>query len=315
LILAVAVGDARAQPQTPSCDRTCLEAMVSRYMTALVAHDPKGVPFSADVRFAENNQPLKIGQGSWRTIDGLGTYRHFIADPQAGQVGMIGTVREFGIPAFMDVRLRVADGKIVEVESFVIRDAGAYARYEKMGKPEAPWLETVPPEKRLSREQLVETVNKYFQSMSHNDGKGDYSFFHPDCNRIEHALQTTNVRDNSAYGHSTDTDFASMTCEQQWKTGFLGFVTRMRDRRFPVIDEERQVVFASVGVDMNGSIRMIHQSTGKPFVIPDFFDVPRTQQVQEAFKIRDGKLYRIEMTMIENPYGQPIPLPVSSIVR
>jgi hypothetical protein len=155
----------------------------------------------------------------------------------------------------------------------------------------------------------------YFQSMSHNDGRGDYSFFHPDCNRIEHALRTTNARDKSAYGHSNDTDFAAMTCEQQWKTGFLGFVTRMDERRFPVIDVERQVVLASVRVDQSGTVRVIQQNTGKPFVIPDYFDVPRSLQVQEAFKIRDGKIYRIEMTLIETPYGQPLAVPVSSITR
>lgn len=295
----------------PACDRACLETMVDRYMAALVKHDSKGLPFADDVRFAENNQPLKIGQGSWRTIDGQGTYKHYMADPHAGQIGFIGTVREFGVPAFIDLRLQVKDGKIVEVESFVIRDAGAYTRYEALGAPEPVWLEAVPVEQRLSREVLAETVNKYFQSMSHNDGKGDYSFFHPDCNRLEHGLKTTNMRDDSAYGHSTDTSFASMTCEAQFKTGFLGFVTGMRDRRFTVIDEERQVVFASVSVDHDGTVRKILQSTGKVFVIPDYFDVPRTLQVQEAFKIRDGKLFRIEMTLIESPYGQARPYPAA----
>ncbi|HEX7710783.1 MAG TPA: hypothetical protein VF418_07565 [Sphingomonadaceae bacterium] len=298
-----------------TCERACLEGMVNRYMAALIAHDPSGLPFANDVIFAENNNRLKIGEGSWQTIDGLGKYKHYMADPEGGQVGFIGTVTEFGIPAFMDVRLRIAGGKIAEVESYVMRDEGAAHRYDEMGEPEAPWLAAVPPAQRLSRAQLVETVNKYFESMAHNDGHGDYSFFHPQCNRIEHALKTTNVRDNSAYGHSTDTQFASLTCEQQWKTGFLGFVTRMRDRRFPVIDEERQVVFASVGVDMNSPTRAIPETTGKPFVLPNFFDVPRTQQVQEAFKIRDGKLYRIEMTMIEVPYAQPLAVPISSMTH
>jgi hypothetical protein len=290
-----------------TCDRACLEGTVDRYMAALVAHDPARISASPNIRFTENDQPLKLGQGTWRTVDGLGTYKHYFADPSSGQVGFIGTVREHGVPAFMDLRLRLEQGKITEAESFIIRDAGAYQRYEKMGKPEATWLETVPPAQRLSRTAMVETVNKYFQSMSHNDGRGDYSFFHPDCNRIEHALQTTNVKQPEAYGHSHDLDFSAMGCADQFKTGFLGFVTDMRDRRFPVIDAERQTVYASVSVDQNGTVRSILQSTGKLFVIPDYFHVPRTLQVQEAFKIRDGKLYRIEMTLIEVPYGQHPP--------
>lgn len=314
---AALAGGVTAQPPSAPCERVCLEAMVDRYMAALVAHDPSRLPASPTIRFTENDQPLKLGQGTWRTVDGLGTYRHYFADPGSGQVGFIGTVREHGVPAFMDLRLRVEHDRITEAESFIIRDAGAYQRYEAMGKPEAAWLETVPPAQRLTRSVLVETVNKYFQSMSHNDGRGDYSFFHPECVRIEHGLQTTNVRQKVAYGHSHDLDFSSMSCADQFRTGFLGFVTDMRDRRFPVIDEERQAVYAQVSVDQNGTVRSILQTTGKLFVIPDYFHVPRTLQVQEAFKVRDGKLYRIEMTLMEVPYGQrpgfagaaPVPAP------
>jgi hypothetical protein len=304
----IALGSpAAAQQAAPACDRSCLEGLVDKYLAALIAHKPAAAPFAADVRFTENHQPLKIGQGSWRTIDSLGTYKHYLSDPQSGQVGFIGTVREHGLPAFIDLRLKVVAGRITEAESFVIRDSGAFTRYEAMAKPEQTWFDVVPPEQRMSRDDMVRTVNKYFSAMSHSDGRADYSFFHPDCNRIEHALKTTNVKTGEAYGHSTDTDFASQTCEQQEQTGFLGFVTEIRDRRFLVIDEERQTMFAFATLDHNGTIRRLHLTTGKDFVLPPYFNVPRTLQVQEAFKLKDGKLYRIEMTLIEVPYGQKRP--------
>jgi hypothetical protein len=298
---------AAAQSATLGCDRACLDGMVDKYLAALVAHKPAAAPFAADARFTENHQPLKIGQGTWKTVDGLGTYKHYIADPASGQVGFIGTVREHGLPAFIDLRLKVVAGKITEAESFIIRDHGAFTRYEAMAKPEQTWLDVVPPEQRMSRDDMVRTVNKYFSAMSHSDGRADYSFFHPDCNRIEHALKTTNVRTGEAYGHSSDTDFASQTCEQQEQTGFLGFVTEIRDRRFLVIDEERQTMFAFASLDHDGTIRRLHLTTGKDFILPAYFDVPRTLQVQEAFKLKDGKLFRIEMTLIEVPYGQRRP--------
>lgn len=292
-----------------TCDRVCLERLVDRYLDAMIRKDVSALPVTADVRYAENYQPLKLGEGSWRTIDGLGTYRHYFADPETGNVGFIGTIAEHGAPAFMDVRLKVQNRRISEIETFVMRDAGAYARYEAMGKPEAAWLTTAPPEKRSSRAELISAVNKYFQSMQRNDGRGDYSFFHPECNRLEHALQTTNLKTKEAYGHSTDTDFRSMTCEEQWKTGFLGFVTEIRDRRYLIVDEERQAVFAFASFDHNGTIRELMQTNGKLFVLPPYFDVPRTLQVNEAFQIRDGKLYRIEMTLTELPYGTRPPWP------
>jgi hypothetical protein len=67
----------------------------------------------------------------------------------------------------------------------------------------------------------VSAAQRYLAGMERNDGKGDYSFFHPECNRIEHGLQTTNVKSPTPYGHSDDVEFSSLTAEEQWKTGFL----------------------------------------------------------------------------------------------
>lgn len=308
MAMLVSAGPTRASPVgNAPCDRMCLEAMVDTYLQAMLAKKLNALPLAPDVRFAENYQVLQPGEGSWRTIDGLGTYRHIFADPQSGNVGFIGTVTEHGARGFMDLRLKVRDHRIVEIESFLMRDPGAYARYEKMAKPDAAWFETEAAGAKLDRAGLIRTVNKYFQSMQRNDGLGDYSFFHPDCNRLEHALQTTNLKTKEAYGHSTDTDFRSETCEQQWKTGFLGFVTVIRDRRYLIVDEERQAVFAFATFDHNGTVRQLFQTNGKTFVLPPWMNVPRTLQVNEAFKVRDGKLYRIEMTLIELPYGASPP--------
>jgi hypothetical protein len=298
---------AAAQP----CDRACLEAMVDRYLKAMVAKDLARLPLAPQVRYVESHQPLEPGEGSWRTIDGLGTYRHYFADPKSGHVGVIATVREHGYPGIFDLRLKVEDRRITEIETLMIRDPAAFDRYEAMRAPEPVWLEAVPPAERLSRAQMIVEVNKYLQGMQRNDGRGDYSFFHPQCNRIEHGLVTTNLKTREAYGHSTDVDFRSMTCEQQFKLGFLGFVTEIRDRRFLMVDEERQVVLAFATLDHNGTPRELPQTNGKIFVLPTYFDVPRTLQVQEGFKLKDGKLYRIEMTLAELPYGIRPPWPDS----
>ena len=139
--------------------------------------------------------------------------------------------------------------------------------------------------------------------MPRDDPKGDYSFFDPDCNRLEHAQQTTNVKTPQPYGHVADMDFAAMGCQAQFQTGFLGFVTAIHDRRFLVVDEERQAVFAFADLDHNGTVRVLHLSTGKDEVVPPYFNVPRTLQVGEAFRMRGDKIHRIEMTLTELPYG------------
>ena len=287
--------------------RAGLEAVVDTYLKAMLAKDIAALPLAADIKFAENGQVLDFGDGSFQTIDGLGTYRHIFADPATGNVGVICTVTEHGARAMLDLRLRVADGKIAEVETMIVRDPGGYVRYEEMGVPEQTWLDVVPEAERMSRADMVRTVNKYFTAMVRNDGRADYTFFHPECDRLEHALKTTNLKTKESYGHSTDTDFRSMDARRQFGMGFLGFVTDIRDRRFLVIDEARQAMLAMVTLDHNGTVRKLPLSTGKTFVLPPYFSVPRTLQVVEGFKLKDGMIYRIEMTLIETPYGTPPP--------
>lgn len=291
---------APAVPQ--ACDRACLEGFIDQYLQATVAHDPTRLPVSNNVKFVENNQPLKLGEGSWKTITALGSYRHTFADPETGQVAAITLVHENGADALFDVRLAVADGKVTEAETMIIRDPRGAANYVKLGKPEAVWLEAVPAAQRATREQLIATTDKYFSAMANNDGKGDYSFFAADCDRLEHGLKTTNNAPSN-YGHSEDKEFVTMGCEQQFKYGFLGFVTRIRDRRYVVVDVERQAVFAFNFFDHNGTIRNIPLSNGKTFKVPQYFSIPRTLQVGEAFKVHNNQLQRIEMTLNEYPYG------------
>src|SRR5581483_7780120 len=72
----------KAKP--PSCDRACLEGLVGKYLAALPTHDPSKLPLGRTVSFAENDQPLRLGQGTWVSVTGLGVYRHVFSDPQAG---------------------------------------------------------------------------------------------------------------------------------------------------------------------------------------------------------------------------------------
>jgi hypothetical protein len=301
--LVLALSSTQAKPGT-ACDRTCLEGLISDYLNALAAHDPGNLPVTPDVKYVENDQVLELGTGEWLVAGPPGKYRHTFADPEAGQVAVITTITENNTSAIYIVRLRVdEDGAISEIETQITRDAAGAARYENMTRPEAVWLEPVPLAERVSRAKLIAQSNKYYSGMERNDPKGNYSFFDKNCTRLEDALQTTNVNSGEAYGHSNDTVFASLSCEAQFQTGFLGFVTEIRDRRFPVVDEERQVVLAVTTLDHNGTIRELPDINGTSSPIPPYFDVPRTLHASEAFRLRGDKLFRIEMTLTEVPYG------------
>ena len=96
-----------ANPDTTTYEREYLESMVERYLEALVRSDPARAPFSDNAIYIENNQRLPLGEASWKTIDRLGRYRHFYADPETGRVGLIANVYENGTGCILVLRLIV----------------------------------------------------------------------------------------------------------------------------------------------------------------------------------------------------------------
>src|SRR5687768_5771773 len=107
-----------------NCNRACLENLIDQYLTALVARDPKRVPLSADVKYTENNQVIPVGDGFWKTAQGVGNYKHYFADPEAGQVAFMGTMREADSLLLFSQRLRIELGRITEIESIFFRPGG-----------------------------------------------------------------------------------------------------------------------------------------------------------------------------------------------
>jgi hypothetical protein len=127
-----------------NCNRACLEDVVNRYLTALVAKDPNWLPLSKDVKYTENNQVIDIGDGFWKTVEGRGNYTHIFADPEFGQVAYMGTMREAGGPVLMSLRLRIELGRITEVESVFFKPGGGgpnnIAEMDKPYQPEPFWF-------------------------------------------------------------------------------------------------------------------------------------------------------------------------------
>jgi len=295
---------ALAADDTASCDRACLEGIADQYLMAMAAHDPSRAPLAPNVAYAQDNVRLKIGQALWATATGLGNYRHYFADPERGDVGLIGVVYENGVGAILIVRLKVVNHLITEAEQFVAHDPYGAANYEKLGKPDPGWLTPVPLDQRESREALEQAAYMYYEGLQKNDGLGIYAFT-PDCNRIEDAVRTTNQPRPQNYGHSDSdiSDFTMMNCTDQYKLGFLGFTTGCRDRRFLVVDTERGAVLANAYLDFDGTVKEVHLTDGRVWKVPPYFMTPRTNQSNEAYRIEKGSIRLIEMTMYEVPFN------------
>jgi hypothetical protein len=293
------------------CDRACLEGFVDRYLDAVIADQPSAVPLAPGVRFTEDGQQLAIGDGLWNTMRAKGHYRLFVSDVPAGQVAFFGSIEEDhrdptkGTPALIALRLRVRDQAITEIEQLVIRDENAAKRVEALGAPNPIYLQTVPAGERTSRADLITTANKYFSGMQQNDGKGDYPFA-PDCDRIENGGHATNVPTPAGETRpdpKTSTGYsAQWSCLEQFQSGLLHFVNRIRDRRYVAVDQERGIVFAFAFFDHSGGAT-------RTFKVPDGRTVtagpvqPWTWEIAELFKIEKGKIRKIEALLHRSPYG------------
>src|SRR3954471_7322275 len=131
LVAAVAIAgrllvpvQASTGPIPLNCNRACLENVLDQYLRATVKHDPKAAPLSADIKYTENAQVIQIGDGFWKTAQAVGSYRHVFADPEAGQVAMMGTMWEADATLLMSLRLRVELGRITEAEAVLFKPGG-----------------------------------------------------------------------------------------------------------------------------------------------------------------------------------------------
>jgi hypothetical protein len=304
LLLALAAPVlAQTEPAKQACDRACLEGIAASYLEAMAAHDPSRAPLAPGVKYAQDNVPLTIGQALWATASGLGKYRHYFADPERGDVGLITVVYENGVGAILIVRLKVETGRITEAEQFVAHDPHGAQAYEAMGAPDPGWLTPIPPDQRESRAALDQAAYMYYEGLERNDGQGVYAFT-DDCNRTEDGVRTTNQPRPQNYGHSDADvgDFTMMNCTDQYKLGFLGFTTGCRHRRYLVTDVERGAVLASAYLDFDGTVKEVRLTDGRVWKVPPYFMTPRTNQSNEAYRIEKGSIRLIEMTMYEIPF-------------
>ena len=320
-----------------ACDRACLQGFVEQYLDAWIARDHTRLPLAPSVKYTENGQRLELGDGSWKVGTGKGKYRLWVPDTQTGQVAVITTVTEDGaapgqdVPSMLALRLKVVNRQISEAEALFVRPATggggrgaapargdapgrgrpapppAAVRLEAMGAPNALFTQPIPPAERMSRADLMRIANMYFSGMQQNDGRGEYPFT-DDCERFENASSSTNnpvpPGDVRADPKTANTYSSQWGCLEQFKSGLIHFVSRIRDRRYVAVDPDYGLVFSFVFFDhMAGKTRTYTRSDGR--VITGGPTSPWTWEIAELFRVEKSKIHRIEAVLTQSPYGQP----------
>jgi len=310
-----------AEKVRESYTRADLEGFVDKYMDAMLEKNVDPALFAKNVRFTENGVELPLGdEGLWSSMVGKGTYKFYVPDVEINQVAFLGTAREEsdtekdGDPVAVALRLKIEGGLITEAEQLVLRGDGGLgsggkatvaAGVERGGAPHPVYFEVIPEAERPSREAFIAVANKYFTGMQKNDGRGDYPFT-DDCERLEDGMQTTNVplppRQTRPDPKTSTSYSASWGCKEQFESGLLHFVTRIRDRRFVAVDRERGLVFAFGFFDhAAGKTRHFTAPDGRNVVAGPV--APWTWQIAEIFRIENNMIRRIEAFSHKSPYG------------
>jgi hypothetical protein len=138
---------------------------MDKYLAAVVKHNPDGVPIASDVKLVENLKQISIGKGLWETATGEPTeFKIYVADPVAGQIGFMGVIQDKSKPALLGARLRLANGKITEIDHMVIPTSNSPLN-PNMSKVRPALLEQQPKLERVPREQMQKIANSYYESI------------------------------------------------------------------------------------------------------------------------------------------------------
>jgi hypothetical protein len=262
-----------------------LNSLMETYLEALAKGDPSLLPTAPDVKYTENCQQLALGQGIWKTVrDNVGG--QYLTDTIAGEVAFFGVVTEVEKPALIAARLKVNDGRISEIENFVVRQGSIIFSPETSGAPRPHFDETLGPPERIGREQLARMPHLYLDAITADDGS--ILPVLDACIRVENGIQTTCNAD-------AQLEAGKMGVREQIDKGYTRHIAGGVDRRIWVLDEERGISVAFFFFDHPGNLESLNGRV--PFGYPNYMPVA------EIFKTRNGQIERIEAIIDIYQYG------------
>jgi hypothetical protein len=286
------------------CDRACLVGMMDQYLAAVVKHNPAGVPIASDVKLVENLKQIPVGKGLWETATGGPTeFKIYVADPVAGQIGFMGVMQDKGKPVLLGARLKLANGKIAEIDHMVSPlneplPAGLL-------KPRPGLITKIANSERVPREQMLKAADSYYEAIEQSNGAA--APFADECQRRENGMTSANNQDplppNAQQAPGSIAMFGRMKCGPQLSTGIMGYITDINQRRLFAVDEEMGLVMAYSMFNHDGEPNPL-----KIKGVPGVTESPNnwgkfTVPAAHIYKIKGGKIYEIEaMAIVGVPY-------------
>lgn len=253
-----------------------------RYLAAVVRHDPSSVPLHPALRSTENGQDLKLGEGYWQYIERFAG-ELFFADAQSQQVVMMGVAYHHAQPWPFALRLRFENERTIESECVISTDGnGHFSDVEQLLKSDIIYEAPVPLSRRCNREELRDAADSYWEGLQRSDGS--IPRFHYRCDKYDNGAKTTNTLRTLLSPDATVHTCASALDHTRPARPFA------RERRYPVLDEERGVAASFVVIDF-------HPIPGRPRPDAGSF------YMMGVFKVVDGELRIVDEIREILPFG------------
>ncbi|MFW9875885.1 MAG: hypothetical protein ACFFG0_22515, partial [Candidatus Thorarchaeota archaeon] len=147
------------------------------------------------------------------------------------------------------------------------------------------WDAAIPESDRLTREELIRIADSYFEGIENMDGS--IVMFHPDCQRKENGIKTTNNHD-------------LLNFSTQARLYHMDYIKKVRERRYPIVDFDRGLVWGMVVFDIPGT-NLEDRQLPVGSILHDLRAKPRSLLLHETFKIEDGLIRDIYAFMTNTP--------------
>lgn len=258
IVLAALSGTAFAA----NCDRACLLEQAKQFNAAMLAHTPEKVSLASEVQIRENTRAIPLSESKWLRVAKIlseGIY----ADPVLENVieHVTGQTAD-GKPVYIGTRLKIAGGKIKEVE--INFDDGPRVNAKNLVPYDPIFNTIVSPESRSTREELQRIITSYFKGLT--DHKPIEAEYDPRCDRYHSGNRVTHNPRNGVEESGDVGCYESNLGPKPW-----GPATEVR---IGLIDPERGIVIG--------------------YAILYYGDSARRMQINEVFKILDGRIRMVD---------------------
>ena len=270
-----------ASAQGAKCDRQCLTDIMTRYLNAMVAHDPSSLPLAPNARFTEDTQEMKVGEGAWKTVTKLRPYRVDFIDVQQGVAAVHTVFEENGTPILFAARLKVVDRRITEMETMVVknREEGALFAPDNLKEPTATMRYMPTAAERMPRAQMIEIAARYQAGLKIGSFEKSDAPFAPNAYRFENGVRMA----------GPGCTFQPPSCEN------------MRTQRIPTLAGIKQRL---VAVDEDMGVVLFRLEFGKGSLPGAAYDAKGLGLATfEAFKVYGGMVHAAEAVFEAEPYN------------